>query len=275
MIRSYKGITALVTGASSGIGKSISRELARQGAHLVLVARNSRKLRQEATDLKARYRVRVWTFDTDLSQKENCENLYRFTQNSQITVDMLVNNAGLGHYGAFTDHSAEDLELMMGLNVEALIHLTRLFLPGMKERRKGGVLNIASTAGYQPLPYLSVYAATKAFVLNFSEALWMECQKYRVRFFCVCPGNTLTNFHQIAGIAKQRIFFSASARDVAHFALKKFLKDSRPTGIFGFWNKLMIYAQRLVPRAFVIFCTNLMYRPSAIPKKSVEAKRKF
>lgn len=269
MIRSYQGITALITGASSGIGKAFARELAREGANLVLTARSVYKLKQQAEDLTQRYHIRVWIFDGDLSLKETREQLFRFTQSNGITVDMLVNNAGLGHYGALAEHSPEDLDVMIGLNVEALVTMTRFFLPGMIERKKGGVLNVASTAAFQPIPYLSVYAATKAFVLSFSEALWSECRKYGVRIFCVCPGNTLTKFHQTAGIRKQRIFFSASASDVVCFALRKFLKGQRPTGIFGFWNKVMIYAERFGPRAFVVFLTHMIYRPS--PKEDPTA----
>ena len=150
---------------------------------------------------------------------------------------------------------------MVGLNVQAVTSLTRLFLPGMLERKKGGILNVASTAGFQPIPYLSLYAATKAFVISFSEALWSECRGRGVRVFCLCPGNTLTRFHQTAGIAKSRMFFSAAACDVARFALRKFLKSGRPTAIYGVWNKMMIYAERFSVRQLTVFMTHLMYRP--------------
>jgi short-subunit dehydrogenase len=262
MIKSYRGATVLVTGASSGIGKSFARELAGQGADLILVSRGRAKLEQLAEDLKRRHGIRAWVFDGDLTLGETRERLFQFTRANSITVDILINNAGFGHYGAVPDHSIEDISAMIRLNVEALAALTRMFLPGMQERRKGGILNVASTAAFQPMPYLSVYAATKAFVLSFSEALWMECLKYDVRVFCLCPGNTLTQFHQTAGIRKQRMFLSASAPDVVRFALRKFIKGKRPTGIFGLGNKMMIYAERLGPRALIAFFTSLIYRPS-------------
>ena len=261
MIRSFKGMTALVTGASSGIGKAMARELAGQGANLILVSRSASRLEQEAEDLRIRFGVSVHVFPEDLERLEERLELFAWIEKSGLTVDVLVNNAGLAHYGPFAEASFEDTGAMLDLNVHALTHLTRLFLPGMLERRKGGVLNVASTAGFQPLPNLSIYAATKAFVLNFSEALWAECSGRGVRIFCLCPGNTRTRFHQAAGIDKQRMFFSVSAGEVARFALRKFLKTNQPSAIYGFWNKLMIYAERLAPRRLTVFFTRLMYRP--------------
>ena len=260
MIRSFKGVTALVTGASSGIGKAMARELAGQGANLILVSRNAQRLEQEAEDLRIRFGVNVYVFPEDLERLEERLELFAWVQKSGLIVDVLVNNAGLAHYGPFAEASFEDARAMLDLNIHALVHLTRLFLPGMLERKSGGVLNVASTAGFQPLPNLSVYAASKAFVLNFSEALWAECRGRGVRVFCLCPGNTLTRFHQTAGIDKQRMFFSASAAEVARFAVRKFLKTHQPSAIYGFWNKLMIYAERLSPRWLTVLVTGVMYR---------------
>lgn len=262
MIRSFRGITALVTGASSGIGKAMARELAVQGAHLILASRSVHRLEQEAEDLKIRFGVTVHIFPADLSRPENCRELFEWALKKNLMVDLLVNNAGLAHYGPFGDTSLEDSSAMLDLNIQALTHLTRFFLPGMLQRKTGGILNVASTAGFQPIPNLSVYAASKAFVLNFSEALWAECKNKGVRIFCLCPGNTLTRFHQAAGIDKQRMFFSASAPEVARFGLRKFLRSNRPSAIYGFWNKMMIYAERLVPRRATVFFTKLMYRKS-------------
>ena len=266
MIASFKDMTVLVTGASSGIGKALARELAGQGAHLILVSRNAQRLGQEAEDLKIRFGVNVHVFPEDLSLLEERLELFAWIQKSGLAVDVLVNNAGLAHYGPFDEASFEDTRAMLDLNIHALTHLTWLFLPGILKRKTGGILNVASTAGFQPLPCLSVYAATKAFVLNFSEALWAECRGRGVRIFCLCPGNTLTRFHQSAGIDKQRMFFSASAADVARFALRKFLKTNQPSAIYGFWNKLMIYAERLSPRCLTVFVTGLMYRSPRKPE---------
>lgn len=260
MIRSFRGITALVTGASSGIGKAMARVLASEGAHLVLAARNLPRLEQEAKDLSGRYGVKSHVFAGDLSQPEIQQGLFEFTRRQGLEIDLLVNNAGLGHYGLFETTDPQQIQTMLRLNVQALVSLTHLFLPGMLARKRGGVLNVASTAGFQPIPNMSLYAASKAFVLNFSEALWSECKGRGVRVFCLCPGNTLTRFHQTAGIAKSRMFFSASAGDVARFGLRKFLRSGRPTAIFGFWNKMMIYAERLIPRRLAIFATGLIYR---------------
>jgi hypothetical protein len=266
MMKSFKNITALVTGASSGIGKALVRELAGQGANLILVSRNVQRLEQEAEDLKIRFGVNVYVFPEDLECLEDRLELFAWIQKKSLHVDVLVNNAGVAHYGPFDETNFEDVGAMLDLNVHALTHLTRLFLPGMLERKTGGILNVASTAGFQPLPNLSIYAATKAFVLNFSEALWGECRGRGVRIFCLCPGNTLTRFHQTAGIDKKRMFFSASAPEVARFALKKFLKTNQPSAIYGFWNKLMIYAERLSPRRLTVLVTGLMYRSEKKPK---------
>ncbi|OGX11601.1 MAG: hypothetical protein A2351_06335 [Omnitrophica bacterium RIFOXYB12_FULL_50_7] len=262
-MKSFKKITALVTGASSGIGKAMARELARQGANLILVSRNAERLVQEAEDLKIRFGVNVHVFPEDLERLEKRLELSAWIQKIGLTVDVLVNNAGLAHYGPFAETSIKDTNAMLNLNIHALTHLTKLFLPGMLERRTGGVLNVASTAGFQPIPNLSVYAASKAFVLNFSEALWEECKGRGVRVFCLCPGNTLTRFHQTAGIDKKKMFFSVSATEVARFALRKFLRSSQPSAIYGFWNKLMIYAERLSPRRLTVFVTGMMYQRSA------------
>lgn len=258
-------MTVLVTGASSGIGKALSRELALQGAHLVLVSRNAHRLEQEAEDLRVRFRVSVHVFPADLSLSENRQKLFEFTQQNHLTVDVLINNAGLAQYGLFDQTNVTSMNAMLDLNIHALTHLTRLYLPGMLQRRKGGLLNVGSTAGFQPLPYLSVYAATKAFVLHFTEAIWEECRGSGVRIFCLCPGNTLTRFHQVAGIDKEKMFFCATASDVARFALKKFLKSDQPSAIYGFWNKLMIHAERLSLRRLTVLVTGRMYRKDRMP----------
>lgn len=261
MIASFKDVTVLVTGASSGIGKAMARELAGQGARLILVSRNGKRLEQEAGDLRARFGASVQVFPADLTCREDRLELFRWIRQRGLVVEVLINNAGLAYYGPFESRSYKETAGMLDLNVQALTHLTCLFLPDMLERKTGGILNVASTAGFQPLPCLAVYAATKAFVLNFSEALWAEYKKRGVRIFCLCPGNTLTRFHQEAGIDRQRMFFSASASTVARFALKKFLKSGQPSAIYGFWNKLMIYTERFVPRRVVVFFTRRMYRP--------------
>ncbi|HOG23517.1 MAG TPA: SDR family oxidoreductase [Candidatus Omnitrophota bacterium] len=262
MIRSVRGLVALVTGASSGIGEAMAYALAEGGADLILVSRDRARLERISEEIKKRYGVRIWIFETDLTSFSNCESLFQFTETQKIAVDVLVNNAGFAHYGPFEKCEPRDGARMIRLNVESLTVLTRLFLPGMQRRKKGGVLNVASIAGFQPIPYLSVYAATKAFVLSFSEALWAENLKHGVRVFCLCPGNTRTRFHETAGIMEQKIFFCAPADAVARFALRKFLKSRRPTAIFGFWNKVMIYAERFGPRALVVFFTNRIYGPS-------------
>ncbi len=157
MMQSFKNITALVTGASSGIGKALARELAGQGANLILVSRNAERLEQEAEDLRVRFGVTVHVFPEDLERLEERLELFAWIEKSDLTVDVLVNNAGLGHYGLFDETSFKDVDAMLDLNVHALTHLTRLFLPAMLEKKSGGILNVASTAGFQPIPNLSYF----------------------------------------------------------------------------------------------------------------------
>lgn len=252
----------MITGASSGIGEAFARELAAQGAHLVLTARNFSKLERLAEELKCKFGVKVFIFGGDLGLKEAREKLFQFTQEKRLVIEVLVNNAGFAYHGFFGDETLENIQSMIDVNIQAVTHLTRLFLPGMLTRKTGGILNVASTAGFQPIPFLSVYAATKAFVLNFSEALSSECRNHGVRVFCLCPGNTKTGFHAVAGIEEKQIYFGGSVEPLVCFAIKKFLSTRQSSAIYGFWNKLMIYPERLVPRWFVTLVTRLMYRPS-------------
>lgn len=252
----------LITGASSGIGESFAYQLAARGAHLILTARNLSKLEEIAGVLKQKHGIQVSVFGGDLGLEEIREKLFDFVRDKKQTVDVLINNAGFAYHGAFDGEPLANIQDMIAVNIEAVAHLTKLFLPGMIERKTGGILNVASTAAYQPIPYLALYAATKAFVLNLSEALSVECGPQGVRVFCLCPGNTRTQFHATAGIEEKKIYFGAPVEPLVRFALDKFLYSSRSAAIYGFWNKLMIYPERLAPRGFVTWVTKLMYQPS-------------
>jgi short-subunit dehydrogenase len=185
---SYRGKTALITGATSGIGEAFAQILAARGMNLLLVARSEDKLRAIAQELSEQYGIRAECVPVDLCDVGAAQDVYRRTQALGMTVDLLVNNAGMGTYGSFeTLAPSQELEEIL-LNVAALVDLAHAFVPAMAARQAGGVINVASLAAFQPLPYQTVYGATKAFILSFSLALWAEYRKRGVRIVALCPG---------------------------------------------------------------------------------------
>lgn len=190
--------TALITGASSGIGKSFAQKLAAQNTNLIIVARSENKLNALAKELQEQYNVQVNVIVKDLIQPSAAQEVYDTTQAQELTVDLLINNAGFGDYGEFSQTDGDRQVQMVQLNNVALVDLTHKFLPQMRERGSGSIINVSSIAGFQAIPYLSVYAATKAFIRSFSEALWAENRQYGVRVLVVCPGPTETNFYSEA-----------------------------------------------------------------------------
>ena len=263
MKNSFAGITALVTGASYGIGEHFARELAREGAHLILVARSKNKLEALAAELKQAYGVQIHVFEADLSFHETPRRLFEILQKERLSVDLLINNAGFGRSGYFEDATAEKDNEMLLVNINSLVALTHLFLPDMLVKGSGGIINVASTAAFQPLPHLSLYSATKAFVLHFTEALWGEYKDRGVRILCLCPGNTITEFHHRAGIQKRRVVFISKAPDVAKFALNVYQNTNHPTAIYGLMNWLMAQGHRFLPREWLIRIICKLYHPQS------------
>lgn len=195
----YTGKTALITGASSGIGEAFARILAERGMNLALVARSEDKLRIVAQTLSEQHGIRAEVIPADLCREDAAQQVYQRVQELGIPIDLLVNNAGFGTYGYFETLSPEREHQEIMLNVTALVDLTHAFLPAMLERRDGGVINVASIAAFQSLPYQAVYGAGKAFVLSFSLALWGEYRKRGVRVLALCPGPTATKFFAALG----------------------------------------------------------------------------
>ncbi len=226
-MKSFKGKTALVTGASSGIGKAMARDLAQRGAHLILTARTQRALETLATELREQFKVQVAVLTADLAQPGSAAALMQAVAAQGLSVDLLVNNAGFGKWGDFQKIEPPANAEMIQLNVTSLVELTRLCLPGMTAKRDGGVINVASTAAFVPLSYAAVYSAAKTFVLYFSEAIWGECRGTGVHVMALCPGGTATNF---AAVASDVSALSAgrpgmdSAEMVASAGLDAFLK---------------------------------------------------
>src|SRR5947209_5684123 len=186
--------TALITGASSGIGRELANLFARDHYDLVLVARNSSRLAQAADELQRQFGITAKSFPLDLTAGSAPQFLFEQLAREGVTIDVLVNNAGYGRLGAFAEVSAEDSLGQIQLNITALTQLTKLFLGPMLERKSGKILNVASTAGFQPGPLMAVYYATKGYVISFSEALANELHGSGVTVTCLCPGATDTEF---------------------------------------------------------------------------------
>jgi short-subunit dehydrogenase len=250
---------AVITGASAGIGAAVASELAACGTNLVLTARRQDRLDALAVQLRAQHPIAVEVYAADLARAEAPASLFAFTQAKSIPVALLVNNAGFGAYGEFRDTPLERLTVMTQVNVTAVVALTRLYLPPMIERGGGDILILASTAAFQAVPYMSTYAASKAFDLLFAEGLAEEVRRYGVRVCALCPGTTQTEF---AGVAGRRISARAgqSASEVARAGLKA-LAAGRSSTVSGLGNRLGVVAQRIAPRHWVTRITGSVFRP--------------
>lgn len=202
----HKARTALITGASGGIGYELAKLFAKDHYNLVLVARSGDKLNQVAGQLREQFNVTVNTIALDLAADQAVTMLFERLKGEGMAVDVLVNNAGFGVFGEFAEMPEEGIWGQIRLNVMALTYLTRLFLPAMIARRHGKIMNVASTAAFQPGPLMAVYYATKAYVLSFSEALANEVAGTGVVVSCFCPGATDTGFQKRAGMENSRLF---------------------------------------------------------------------
>ena len=240
---------AVVTGASSGLGVEFARIHASRGGDLVLVARREDRLRELAEELVAAHGVEVDVVARDLAVPGAPEDLAEDLLGRGVRVDTLINNAGFGGHGVFTDREWERDRDMIRLNIEALTALTRKFLPPMVERGGGRVLNVASTAGFLPGPLQAVYFATKAYVISFSEAVNEELKGTGVTVSVLCPGATQTEFFDSAGLGGTRFlkFGVASSRKVAEFGYRA-MSRGRRVAVPGFANRFMMHSLRLTPR---------------------------
>ncbi len=250
---------ALITGASAGIGVALAEELASGGTKLVLTARRKDRLDELARRLTATYKINTEVFPADLADANAPERLFAFTKEEGIEIDLLINNAGFGQYGEF--HSVEKQRLldMVQVNCSAVVHLTRLYLPEMVARRRGDILILASTASFQAVPYISTYAATKAFDLLFAEGLAEEMKPYGIRVCALCPGSTESEFHTVSGQEKFK-HNAETTEKVAHTGLKA-LVAGKSYVISGLGNYLGAHCERLVPRRFVTKVAAGMFRP--------------
>lgn len=252
--------TALVTGASSGIGMELARILAREGHNLLITARRQDRLSQLQKELEAEFDVDVRTFTADLAENGAPRKLFDFAKKHSLTVDVLVNNAGIGDYGFFHESDWDRQATILDLNIRALTHLTHLFLPSMIELERAYILNVASTAAFQPGPLMSVYYATKSYVLSFGEAIANELQDTGVTVTTLCPGPTESEFQKLANMEKSKLFDRlpvATSKQVAEYGYKTMKKGKR-VAVFGFLNKFIPKTVGIFPRKFVTACVRFI-----------------
>jgi len=244
--------TALITGASNGIGYELARIHAEKGGNLVLVARSKDKLDVLKKELEEKHKVRVITIGKDLSLTGSASEVYDELEQNSISVDYLINNAGLGDFGFFAESDWKKQETMINLNITALTHFTRLYLPEMIRRGNGKILNLASTASFQPGPTMAVYFATKAYVLSFSEAISNEVRDKGISVTALCPGSTESGFQAAAieGKMPLKARKKPSSRQVAEYGYKAMIRG-KTVAIHGLKNIIIATSIRFIPRFLV------------------------
>ena len=252
-------MATLITGASSGIGEEFARRYAAQKQDLVLVARSQDKLNKLAEEFTSQHGIRVTVCALDLSEPDAAERLWEETNRAGLEIDVLVNNAGFGTQRDVADDDPDRLEEEVRLNCLTVVGLTARYLPAMRERQNGTIINIASAAAFQPIPHMAVYAATKAFVLSFTEALWSETQKDGIRVLAVCPGSTDTPFFEHSGegvvVGKLR-----STRQLLDNTMRA-LKTNKPSFVDGLGNAIVArFAVRMVPKRIILAATERIFR---------------
>lgn len=258
----YRPKATLITGASSGIGEAFAEALAARGTGLLLAARSDDRLQAVAKRLRARYGVQAEAVSVDLSERGAAWTLHRAALELGFEPDLLINNAGYGTVGRFVERSIEEQLGMVHLNVEALVALTHLYLPRMVAHGAGAVVNVASAAAFQPLPHFATYAASKAFVLSFSEALWAEHRRSGVRILAVCPGPVAdTRFGERARVAPS--FFgdirSMPREEVVTSALRALERGDR-TVTPGLSNRALAAITHVVPRSLQLLVAERVFR---------------
>lgn len=245
--------TALITGASSGIGYELTKIFAREGYDLVLIARSEQRLRQLAGEMAEQHGISALVLARDLSDPTAPDDIFADLERESVVIDVLVNNAGFADYSLFAEADLPKLLQMIQVNMVTLTHLTKLFLPGMIERGRGRVLNMASTAAFQPGPLMAVYYATKAYVLSFSEAVANELKGTPVTMTALCPGPTESGFQQRASmedsklVSGQKIMDAATVAEVGYQALM----EGKSVAIPGLKNSLLSLVPRFLPRDVV------------------------
>ncbi|GAC1446503.1 MAG: SDR family NAD(P)-dependent oxidoreductase [Pyrinomonadaceae bacterium] len=240
----------LITGASFGIGESFARKLAARGKNLVLVARTEERLALICRELEATHKINAQYIVADLTKENAPHEVFNETEKRELEIEMLINNAGFGSLGEFVTLDAARELSMIDLNIKSLVALTYLYVAPMKARGHGAIVNVASTAAFQPVPFMATYAATKAFVLSFSEALWEELRPHGVKVLALCPGVTETNFFDAADIKSPPMRLAQTPEEVVDVALRG-LARGKSHVISGWTNYLTTQSERLLPRSII------------------------
>ncbi len=256
----YTGGTTIVTGASSGIGAEFARQLAARGSNLVLVARRKERMTALATELESTYGITATTIPLDLEKPQSVAALRTELDKRGIVVTSLINNAGYGGYGLFHESDAANASGQIALNVAALVALSHEFIGDLRAAGTGVLVNVASTAAIQPVPYMAVYGATKAFVLSFTSALWWESRDSGLRALALCPGATSTEFFDVVGTTEASTGNFETAENVVALALRTLdRRVSTPTVISGTRNRFLAFTERFVARrALTVMTAGIM-----------------
>jgi len=263
MIENKRKKTALITGPTSGIGFEFVSLFAEDNIDLVLVARRQEILEKIKKDVIRKYKINVVIFPIDLSVMGSAEKVYKFCLKNNLEIDYLVNNAGFGAYGFFSENSIELEKEMIQLNITSLTELTKYFSLDMKKRGFGKIMNVASTASFQPGPLMSVYCATKHYVVAFSEAIAEEFKNSGVSITTLCPGPTISGFQKRAGFREDAKLFNspttASSKQVALFGYKKMMNNKRIV-IYGFANKLSAFFVKFLPSTVKTYVVKKVFK---------------
>ena len=249
----------LITGASTGIGYELAKLFAKDRHNLILVARDEGKLETAKNEL-SKCNVEVKILSLDLSKSEDIQGLFNYVEMNKLNVDILVNNAGIGTFGDFSEIEWVKEEALIDINIKVLTKLTKYFLPKIIECKNGGILNVASTAAFCSGPRMAAYYASKAYVLNLTEAIYEECKDSGIRISCLCPGPVKTTFQDKAGIKKSESAkkYLMDAEEVAKISYKEF-KKGKLIIIPGIKNKLLVMGNKFLPRSIsrkIILKTN-------------------
>lgn len=251
---------AVITGASRGIGAEYARVLGSRGYDLLLVSRDETRLMHLSRELQTNHHVRAHVFIGDLAQPDVAHQLFVESRRYRPTPDLLIHNAGFGLYGAFASHPLPRIQEMLHLHVQTVVESIRLFLPGMMERGSGTIINVSSIAGLLPIPYFAEYAATKAFLLSFSEALAEEVQSTGVYVQACCPGSTETDFHESAKFRPSGPMKRQSVTQVVQASLSA-LRTRQPVITVGWQGKLMVLLTKWMPRKMLVKTIGKRFRP--------------
>lgn len=254
--------TALITGASAGLGEIFAKKLAQEGTNLILAARRKQRLDALAKELSHDHSVRVEVVQSDLSSTDAADKLFAHVKKEKIFVDLLINNAGFGTSGEFVKCDTQKETMMVDLHCRTMVQLLHLFLPEMISRKLGGVINVASAAAFLPVPFMATYAATKAFMLHLSDAVAHEVKQYGVRVMALCPGATKTEFQEVANV--NNLGFQSPRFMRAEDVVAQAMKDYRRGAVMsvpGIENAALYYLARVAPRGPALSIAAALTRP--------------